>query len=203
MKITDIYKVYIDSLLLPQTPESITTTPDNRNEVIFLANGEPFTLAKKEGPRTWEFEAEITQKAYPFTFADSLKNVAVYESYFEGLKKKQTPCLLTIMRTHGQPPTCTMCLLDDYKLLEDAKNASDWTYSFKLTEYHPQVNQELDSGSGSQLTVAGEARSWTDEVDKTDLSEQTETAAANAEAESEKVAAIDANMAAAEERARH
>lgn len=201
MRLNDIYRVYIDSLLLPQTPESITTSPENRNETIYLANGDPFTLAKKEGPRTWEFEAEITQKVYSFTFGESLMNVGVYESYFEGLKKKQSPCMLTIIRTHGQPPTCAVCLLDEYSLVEDAKNASDCTYSFKFTEYHPQVNQEVDSGSSSQLTMAGDARSWTDEVDKTGLSEQTDAAVSDAEATSEKVAAIDANMAAAAERA--
>lgn len=201
MRISDIYKVYINDTLLPQTPETITKTPENKNEVITLADGSPFTLAKKEGPATYEFDVEITQKAYPYTFKAALQNISAYKELLEGIKKKQEACTLTVIRTHGQPPTCVQVLLDDYTMVEDAKNASDVTISLKFTEYHPQVNQELDKASDHHLIVAGEARGWVDEVDKTALEEEAKQAEEDAAAEADKEAAADERLEEAAERA--
>lgn len=199
MYMSDAYKFYINDILLPQTPASITISNANHNDVFVLANGRPFTVPKFDGPQTFEFEFEITQKAYPYTFKDSLEGIRFYTDLVWQLKQDRDPITLTIIRSRNQPSTCVTVLLDDYSYTEDAENASDYIFKIKFTEYHPQNNQELDVEVQHHLVTAGQARGWADEVNKAELEEEAriEAAKADAQAQKEAAAANKKNQAAA------
>lgn len=174
--LTNVYKFYLNDILLPQTPGSFTISNQNNNEEIQLANGNPFTLALLDGAQKFEFEFEITTKAYPYTFSDALEGIRFYTDLVWQLKQDRNPILLTILRSRGQPSTCVHVLLDDYSYTEDAENANDYTFKLSFTEYHPQNNQELDIRAKHHLITAGNARGWVDDEDKRDVSDAAQQA---------------------------
>lgn len=200
MKTSDIYKFYINDVLLPQTPSSFTISNDNKNEVVTLANGLPFTVAKYDGAQKFEFEFDITQKAYPFTFKEELQGIRFYTDLVWKLSMDREPVTLTIIRSHGQPSTCVTALLDDYSYTEDAENAGDYTFKISFTEYHPQNNQELDGQIEHHLITAGNARGWVDAEDKREISAAAERAAEEEAQRAEKERQLDEKEKEAEER---
>lgn len=198
--LTDIYKVYINNVLLPQTPESITISNSNNNEVITLANGQSFTLPRLDSPQKFEFEFEITQKAYPWTFQEAMHGIRFFTDMVWQIKQDRNPIPLTITRTRGQPPTNVTVLLDDYSYTEDANNASDYKFKVTFTEWHPQNNQELDTNITHHLITAGYARGWVDEVNKEELAEEKRIEDEKAAEEAEKQKKLEEKEQAAEER---
>lgn len=177
MNVSNIYRFYINDILLPQTPASFTISNENNNETVMLANGRPFTIAKLDGAQTFEFEFEITQKAYPYTFSDALEGIRFYTDLVWQLKEDRNPVRLTILRSRGQPATCVNALLWDYSYVEDADNAGDYTFKLVFKEYHPQNNQELDVQIEHHLITAGNARGWVDESGRREISDAAKQAA--------------------------
>lgn len=169
--LTLVYKFFINDIQLPQTPGSFTISNSNQNETVILANGRPFTIPRLDGPQKFEFEFEITTKAYPYTFKDALEGIRFYTDLVWQIKQDRNPVVLKIIRSQNQPPTCVTVLLDDYSYTEDAENANDYIFKVSFTEYHPQNNQELDVQIEHHLITAGEARGWVDEQDKREISD--------------------------------
>lgn len=178
--LTKVYRFYLtvngNDILLPQTPGSFTISNKNKNEEFTMANGRPFTLPRFDGAQTFEFEFEITTKAYPYTFADSLEGIRFYTDLVWQIKQDRNPITLTILRSRNQPSTCVHVLLDDYSYTEDAENGNDYIFKLKFTEHHPQNNQELDVEVKHHLITAGDARGWVDDEDKRDISDAAEQA---------------------------
>lgn len=167
----DIYKIILtvkdEDIQLPQTPESVTISNEDKTQVETLVNGRPFTIPQLDGPQTFKFDFVITNKAYPFTFKEELKGIRFYTDLLWGIKNDREPIELTILRNHGKPDTHVTVLLKDYSYIEDSADLSDYTFSVAFVEYHPQVNQELPyrgSRERHHLLIAGENRSWSTEI---------------------------------------
>lgn len=165
--LNDIYKVYItykgEDILLPQTPDSIEIANEDNTQSVTLANGRPFTYAQLDGPQTFTFNFEITTKAYPYQFEEAIKGIRFFTDLVWYIKQDREPIELTIIRTHDEPSTHVKIYLQDYSYKEEADNLSDYIFSVKFIEYHPQVNQELPYVSSSErhhLLVAGDAVGW-------------------------------------------
>lgn len=151
------YKVYVDNVLLPQTPSAITISNNNHNEEITLANGRVFTPLKLDGCQTFEFDFEIPLKKNKVTFDHELKGIRFYTDLVWNIKAKREPIRLTIERTNGQPNTDVRVILQDYSYTEDAENGNAYTFSLKFTEYAPQINQLVSAVghvSGSYRVIA-------------------------------------------------
>lgn len=201
MTLANIYRVYINDTLLPQTPSSITISNANKNEVETLANGRPFTLAKLDGAQKFEFDFVVTQKQYPWTFPPAVKGVRYFTDLVWQIKEDREPVTLTILRSRNQPSTCVTVLLDDYSYTEDAKQGSDYTFHVSFTEYHPQDNQEINADTTHHLITAGEARGWVDETTKSEQQDAAAQAQAEADDWNEKKHRIDEREAEAKKRA--
>lgn len=68
MDLTWAHRVYLDGNMLPQTPDKITFEHEDRTESIVLANGNSFTIGRRDGPMTIKFDFYVTYEDYPFTF---------------------------------------------------------------------------------------------------------------------------------------
>lgn len=189
MYLKNIYKVYIDAELLPQTPASISVTNQNKNEEYTMANGRPFTVARYDGAKHIEFEFEITYKEYYVTFSDANRDAEHWKQKLEDLKEKRESFYLTIIRNISNMSTYEV-LLDDYSYAEENENADDFTFSVSFTEYHPQNNQELDTEIIHHLILANEASGWVGQKETAQLEAEAQAAEEQANADAQR----DANM---------
>lgn len=101
MDLTWAHKVFLGGYRLPQTPARITFEHEDRTEVIRLANGNSFTIGRKDGPMTVKFEFYVTYDEYPFTYKvadyNDVKRFEWSDILWEW-KQKQTPIKLDIVR---------------------------------------------------------------------------------------------------------
>lgn len=165
--LTDIYKVYLtvrgEDILLPQTPDSIEISNDDKTQIEQLVNGMPFTYPQLDGPQTFKFNFEVTKQTYPYTFKEAVKGIRYFTDLVWNIKAWREPIELTIIRTHGQPSTHSRVYLMDYPYKEEADNLSDYIFSVSFVEYYPQKNQELQTTETHHLLIAGEATGWSAE----------------------------------------
>lgn len=202
--LTNVYRFYLTvngtDILLPQTPGSFTISNKNNNEEFTMANGHPFTLPRLDGAQKFDFEFEITTKAYPYQFADAREGIRFYTDLVWQIKQDRNPIGLTIIRSRGEPSTCVNVILDDYSYTEDAENGNDYVFKISFTEYHPQNNQELDIEIKHHLITAGYARGWVDEEGKRDISDAAEQAMKEEQERQEKEQKLAEKEAEAEQR---
>ena len=168
--LNDIYKVYItykgEDILLPQTPDSIEISNEDKTASETLVKGRPFTYGQLDGPQTFKFNFEITKKTYPYTFKEAVKGIRFFTDLVWYIKQDREPIELTIIRTHDEPSTHVKVFLQDYPYKEEADNLSDYIFSVTFIEYHPQKNQELPYVGSSErhhLLVAGDSSEWSSE----------------------------------------
>ncbi len=166
--LSDIYKVYLtvkgEDILLPQTPDKIEISNEDKTQVLTLVNGRPFTVPQLDGPQTFKFDFEITRQTYPYTFEEAVKGIRFFTDLVWQIKQDREPIELTIIRTRGEPSTHATVLLQNYPYVEEADNNSDYIFSVSFVEYYPQKNQELQTTETHHLLVAGEATGWSEEI---------------------------------------
>ena len=86
----NIYQFWIEDVLLPQTPVSVTISNNNKNQEVTLANGRPFTIPQFDGAQKFEFEFEFTLNDYPWQFTDTKEDIRFYTDFFGVLKTTET-----------------------------------------------------------------------------------------------------------------
>ena len=158
----EVTKIYLDTVLLPQTPDTWHVENSNQNEVIMLASGRHATVPQLDGAQKFKINFEVTNKAYPgLTFADDLKPMRFYTDLLWQIKEDRRAVTITIIRANGHN-LCLRALLDDYSYDEKAENASDFEFTTTWTEYTEWHNQQLDVNIEHHLINAKAARGWRD-----------------------------------------
>lgn len=185
MPFTDgAYQFYIGRKRLPQTPSKFSISNSDNTEIFTNANGKPVTIPKLDGVKTYEFEFDITKRAYPFTFKQSLKPVKEFIDYLDSLKATQQSVILTIIRPDSHDSRIPV-LLTDYSYEEDSENASDTRFSVTFVDYKEWPNQEIQKGIQHHLIRVKNARGWVGEVDTELLAEEDRINEAKKKAEEE------------------
>lgn len=148
-----VHEFYFDGIRLPQTPSKFTISNEDKTETFTMSNGDPFTLLRKDGVKTLEFEFKLTDRVYPYQWhtEDVQHSKDYWNRHFETRKRDQQPIDVCILRVEYDYYFCP-CVLTDYSFTEDAEDHDDWTVSVKFMEYHPQNNQELDTTIQHHLT---------------------------------------------------
>lgn len=136
----NIYRVYLDGILLPVAPGKIQTKIGNKNKTIDLIRGSELNFLK--GPSLTEYSFEVLLPCQPYSFAqyeNGFKSIDDYLDKLEQLKTSRRSFLFKIMRDNdfgiNMNNTVTFVSLEDYTITEDWENGLDRKVSIKLKKY--------------------------------------------------------------------
>lgn len=139
-----MYQYYIDGVLLPIAPSSMTTKINNKNDTITLLNGEEINVIKSAGLTEINFTVLLVNQNYPF-YKNS-QYAQYYLDLFERLKLSQKPFLFLIIRTDDSGKVVyqgentenneNYYTIEDYSIKEDAEEyATDCAVELTLKQY--------------------------------------------------------------------
>lgn len=145
------YDFYLDRCLLPVTPSKLELHINNANKTVHLMNEGEVNILKKADLTDIEFECEIPQVKYPYAvYQNDFQRAEYFLNYFENLKTRRKPFQFIVCRrftgwdnANGQKmakgeqlfSTDIKVAMEDYKIIEDAKNGFDLTVKVKLKQW--------------------------------------------------------------------
>lgn len=132
------YKMYIAGALMPITPSKVKVKVNSQNETLTLINGEEINILKEAGLTDVSFDLVLPQVSYPFTNGGA-QSAQYYLNLFERLKtgKQSFQWILNRTRPNGRALFYTNLTvgLEDYQIVDDAKEGFDITVSIKLKQW--------------------------------------------------------------------
>ena len=158
------YEFYLDKMLLPVTPSKVDTKIKNQNKTINLINEGEVNLITAPGLTEISFDALLPMHEYPFAKYLEVKDINnkyknatkihrsiklnqeysdfLYPNYYldilENLKLGMKSFYFKIVREDRMNQifgTNLLVTLEDYSILEDAKDGNDITVGIKLKQY--------------------------------------------------------------------
>lgn len=166
---TQGYIFYIDRVLLPVAPSSVTVTHKNMNNVINLINDAEFNMLKQEGLQEISFKFMLPSQRYPFTrYLGFYQRPSYYLNKLKTLKKKAKPFQLIIIRNYPNFfrtyfSTNLKVSLEDFSVEENAEEGMDVYVEIKLKEFiDPRPKQYIKNADG---TMSVQNQRWTDKVE--------------------------------------
>ena len=130
-----MYKMYIDKILLPVTPKSLTIDKNNRNKVITLLSDGEVNELKTPGLATIKFNAEFPNSRYPYARYDGdFKRAEYFIKKFEKIRANKKPVQFVLIR-EKLFNTNIKVVIDGMTFKEDADQGTDIVLSFVLKEY--------------------------------------------------------------------
>ena len=139
------YIFYLDGILVPITPASITTKISNKNKVVTLINDGDFNILKEEGLKEFTFDMCLPAYKYPFA-RGVLLPINYYLNMLSFLKNSKKPFRFIVIREGAVGSsgynTTILVSLENYEIKEDAGNGRDVVVSVTLKEYK-NVNSTL------------------------------------------------------------
>ena len=137
------YKFYMDKVLLPIPPSKMTTKISNKNKTVTLINDSEVSILKSQGLTEISFDLLLPNVEYPFADYKSgkFKNAKYFLDKFEKLKLDKTSFQFIVSRELPKGKdlfsTNITVSLEEYSIIEDAKEGFDVTVSIKLKQYKP------------------------------------------------------------------
>lgn len=158
----DAYDVWLDNLLLPVTPSSMTIKTDNKNETVTLVDGGDINIVKTPGLTEVSFDFLVPALVYPFNKTDEypidiIQQLARFKLskrpfYFRVIR--QVPIGLESLDSGGNynmytraEKTNSLLNLDSLNTVETSNSTSKLTASSKST-------RELKTASGTKILTA-------------------------------------------------
>lgn len=136
-----MYELYLDSVLMPVTPEKIQWKYKGGNKTLNLINEGEVNQIKK-GQLT-EVSFDLLLPAQPYSFACYKDGNFLEPKYFllhlEKLREKKKPFTLRLLRQDprgkGLFDSSMQATLEDYTVTEDAKEGLDIKVSVELKQH--------------------------------------------------------------------
>lgn len=170
-----MYQYYIDGIMLPVAPPSMSTKIKNKNTTVMLLNGEEINIIKSPGLTDISFTVLLPNQQYPFSVYTGgvYMGAQYYLDLFEKLKLSNKPFLFYVIRTddsgkvvyqgstsENKQPYYT---LESYTIDEDAEQYGvDASVSLSLKQY-----KSYGTGVGSiQIDTNGSVSSKRDTTSK-------------------------------------
>ena len=157
------YIFYLDGILVPITPSSITTKINNKNKVITLINDGDFNILKEEGLKEFSFDMCLPAYKYPFSRGPLLP-IIYYLTVLDFLKNSKKPFRFIVIREGAIGSsgynTTMLVSLENYEIKEAAGNGRDVVVSVTLKEYKnvkSTLFKYIDIGAqaiGTALSIA-------------------------------------------------
>lgn len=143
------YTFYMNKVLLPIPPPSMTIRMPNRNETVDLIDGSQINILKEPGLKEIQFEMLIPQVEYPFAVYSRGRKFIKAETFikeFEALRQSRKTFQFIVSRyvpkvdvdkgkINMSFSTNLKVSLEDFQHLEDAGDGYDLRYSVSLKEY--------------------------------------------------------------------
>ncbi len=139
------YDFYLDGVQLPIAPGKLEIKVTNKNKTVDLINTGEVNILKKEGLSEISFEAEFTHNKLPF-YRGAFKDVQFFLSKLELLKTDCKPFQFIVSRQLGNKVlfnTNRKVSLEEYNIVEDAENGSDFKVAIKLKQYRDYSTKKL------------------------------------------------------------
>lgn len=163
-----MYQVFLDVIPLPIAPSKITTIVGNRSNTVELINGDEYNIVKGAKLQEISFEFMVPSQSYPFMGAamealtgvtDMLGGITgaisstVIFTQLQVLKESKQPFNFICVRMNQSmmlagPFNTLKVTLEDYTILEDANNGSDYIVSVRLKEYKA-ITEKVYNSNGS------------------------------------------------------
>jgi len=143
------YSMYLDGVLLPITPSKIQTKIKNQNKTINLINDGEVNVLKSPGLTEVSFDVLLPQVRYPFAvypngfrkadfYLDKLEKLKANESVFQFICSRVSPSGSLLFDTNMK------VTLEDYKIVEDAKEGFDIKVTVNLKQYKDYGTKTVD-----------------------------------------------------------
>ena len=178
-----MYKVYLDDMRLPVTPEEITLKVKNQNKTLTMINEGEVNILKRPGLSDIKFDCILPNSEYPFAVYDSgYQGAEYFLGRLEEFKTSIKPFTFQIIRTEsgGRISSFDQELtvsLESYEITENAeKYGSDILVTISLKQYTAAVTKvvvfeaQTDDTSDTTEAVIQEER---DTSTKEELKEYT------------------------------
>lgn len=139
------YDFYLDGVQLPIPPAKLEIKVTNKNKTVDLINMGEVNILKKEGLSEISFEAEFTHNKLPF-YRGTFRDVQFFLSKLELLKTDCKPFQFIVSRQLGNKVlfnTNRKVSLEEYNIVEDAENSSDFKVAIKLKQYRDYSTKKL------------------------------------------------------------
>ncbi|MCC0644701.1 LysM peptidoglycan-binding domain-containing protein [Clostridioides sp. ZZV14-6150] len=139
------YDFYLDGVQLPITPGKLEIKTTNKNKTVDLINDGEVNILKTPGLSEISFEAEFTHNKLPF-YRGTFKDVQFFLSKLELLKTDCKPFQFIVSRQLGNKVlfnTNRKVSLEEYNIVEDAENGSDFKVAIKLKQYRDYSTRKL------------------------------------------------------------
>ncbi|HBF9426557.1 TPA: LysM peptidoglycan-binding domain-containing protein [Clostridioides difficile] len=139
------YDFYLDGVQLPIPPPKLEIKVTNKNKTVDLINTGEVNILKKEGLSEISFEAEFTHNKLPF-YRGTFRDVQFFLSKLELLKTDCKPFQFIVSRELGNKVlfnTNRKVSLEEYTIVEDAENGSDFKVAIKLKQYRDYSTKKL------------------------------------------------------------
>lgn len=166
---TQGYIFYIDRVLLPVAPSSVTITHKNMNNVINLINDAEFNMLKQEGLQEISFKFMLPSQRYPFArYLGFYQRPSYYLNKLKNLKKRAKPFQLIIIRNYPNSgrayfSTNLKVSIEDFSVEEDAEEGMDVYVDIKFKEFiDPRPKQYIKNADG---TMSIQNQRWTDKAE--------------------------------------
>lgn len=152
------YYFYLGNTLLPVTPDKLTLKIDNKNKTADLINNSEINILKDPGLTEIEFKALLPNVRYPFAFyKNSFEKASYYLKIIEKLKVNKMPFQFIVTRKFPNNKmlfdTNMKVSLEEYKIIEDAKEGFDVTVEIKLKQYREYSTKVLENNKYISSTI--------------------------------------------------
>lgn len=134
------YNFYIDGVQLPIAPSKLQTKINNNNKTMTLINDGEVNILKTPGLTEISFDIMLPSVKYPFAiYKNGFKKPSYFLEHLEALKVKKKAFQFIVSRISPDKKllfdTNIKVSLEEYTIMEDAKNGLDIVVLIKLKQY--------------------------------------------------------------------
>ena len=154
-----MYSFYFGSLLLPVTPQKLTTKIKGNNKTLTLVNEGDINFLRSPGLTEISFDVVLPMLGQ-YSFAGTFRRPDYYLSVFENYMTSKTPFRFIVSRVSPSGrllfDTNMKVSLESYNITEDATKGPDVTVSVTLKQYIDYATKKVtvtkpDNSSKSTL----------------------------------------------------
>ena len=140
------YRLYLDGVLFPITPEKITVKITGKSETVTLINEGEASILKSPGLSDIEFKLRLPNQQYSVAvYPEGYKPAVYYLEKLESLKQGKKPFRYVLTRTDPTNKklfdTNMTVSLEEYTITEQADDGFDVTVEVKLKQYKEFVTK--------------------------------------------------------------
>lgn len=148
------YELYFGNRLMPVTPSGVTMVIRNQNKTLVQINDGEINLLKRPGLTEIQLTLLLPNVPYPFArYRGGFQRAEYFLTYFNKLKEDRKPFSFILTRSMGNGnkvklfDTNLQVSLEEYRIVEDAKNGFDIEVEMMLKQYRNFATKRITISS--------------------------------------------------------